>query len=114
MNRLQSNLRRVCGCRGIYLSLANALLREMGVHEPRTALARVEVNGDSLGDTLVRKWGRVTADFETTFQLRLPADWFTNGVVEFHLELDGQPRPFTRAGISVSRGFDSRQTNKLS
>jgi hypothetical protein len=64
-------------------------------------------------NTLVRKWGRVTADFETTFQMRLPVDWFTNGSVTLDLQLDGKPRPFTKAGISVSRGFDIRETNKI-
>jgi hypothetical protein len=64
-------------------------------------------------NTLVRKWGHVTADFETTFQMRLPVDWFTNGSVQLDLQLDGKPRPFTRAGISVSRGFDIRDTNKV-
>ena len=59
-------------------------------------------------------WGRVSAQFETAFHPRLPIDWFTNGIVDFKLELDGQPRPFTRAGVSVSRGFDARETNKVS
>lgn len=62
---------------------------------------------------LVRKWGHVRAEFETTFQKRLPVDWFTNGTVRLVLELDGKPRPFTRAGVSVSRGFDARETNKV-
>ena len=62
---------------------------------------------------LARKWGHVTADFETTFQRRLPVDWFTNGTVRLELQLDGKPRPFNRAGVSVSSGFDLQQTNKV-
>jgi hypothetical protein len=65
-------------------------------------------------NTLVRLWGKVTADFDTTFQAKLPVNWFTNGTVDLRLELDGKPRPFTKAGVAVSRALDSRDTNKVS
>lgn len=65
-------------------------------------------------NTLVRLWGRVTADFDTTFQSKLPVNWFTNGTVDLRLELDGKPRPFTKAGVAVSRALDSRDTNRIS
>lgn len=64
-------------------------------------------------NTFLQPWGRVTASFETAFRPRMPIDWFTNGTVDLRLELDGQVQASSKVGVSVSRGFEPKQTNKV-
>lgn len=61
----------------------------------------------------LRPWGRLTAEFETRFHERFPADWLTNGTSSLRLVLDGKEQAFSKVGVSVSRGLDPRQTNAV-
>ncbi len=61
----------------------------------------------------LRPWGRLTAVFDTRFHDRLPSDWLTNGTASIRLILDGEEQSFSKVGVSVSRGLDSRQTNSV-
>jgi len=61
---------------------------------------------------VLKEWGKVTAEFATTYQRRFPVNWFTNGTVKLDIELDGKARPFVQAGVAAGPGFDARQTNQ--